>query len=91
MMKIFLFVFVFFILCRLWWENGKERKDGKLDRMKEIKRNKNVKRDNNSERKSGNWSVRKRNENGKLLRNSVFDCWEIDEENEVKVEVEVGD
>ena len=59
--------------------------------MKETKRNKNVKRDNNSERKSGNWSERKRNENGKLTRNSALDRRETDEENEAKAEVEVGD
>lgn len=59
--------------------------------MKETKRNKNVKRDNNSERKSGNWSARKRNENGKLPRNSALDRRETDEENEAKAEVEVGD
>ena len=59
--------------------------------MKETKRNKNVKRDNNSERKSGNWSATKRNENEKLLRNSALDRRETDEENEAKAEVEVGD
>lgn len=76
---------------RLRQENGKERKDGKLDRKKETKRNKNAKKDSNNERKSGNWSVRKRNGNGTLQRNSAHDPQEIDGENEAKAEVEVGD